>query len=212
MTFGIGSLASVSSSAFCRPSAERRALGTTLSRNSASALPSMRALEARRRPTASAPSAASFFSSAGVGVAGGVEADARPASASARRRLSARLGRDVGDVRGQAARRRERRSTLDVGGEPGPAPCRPVDEPSANASPSFFSAFGGSSSTNSSTSRFCGVMALMSAAFFVELRHDLVGPRLRRHREAEARAARRGSSARRCARGCGCGRCRRRAR
>ena len=64
MTFGIGSSASVWSSAFCRPSASVAPV-TTLSKNSASALPSIRRARFGSAER-SAPRLASFFSNAGV--------------------------------------------------------------------------------------------------------------------------------------------------
>jgi len=65
MTFGMGSLATASSSAFCRPSASSAPLAV-LSKYSTSALPSCTRWRAGTA-LASAPRAASFFSSAGVG-------------------------------------------------------------------------------------------------------------------------------------------------
>ena len=65
MTLGMGSFAMASSSAFCKPAASVTP-GTTLSKNSASALPSGCRLSCGTTD-ASAPSAASFLSNAGVG-------------------------------------------------------------------------------------------------------------------------------------------------
>ena len=148
MTFGIGSLCSASASAFCRPSASV-APGTTLSRNSASALPSGARFKAGTT-LASWPSAASFFSSAGVGAplassatATGISfcctAWSAALSATPRTCTASRRGDANGVTTASAAARpwafRLSASTL------------------AKASPSLFSALGGSSSTNSSTSR-----------------------------------------------------------
>ena len=94
ITFGIGSLASASSSAFCRPSASV-APGTTLSRNSASALPSGWRLQ--RRGTAD-----------GVGAERRRASSAAPASAGRPRRARRATGISFCSTRlvGRAARAR----------------------------------------------------------------------------------------------------------
>ena len=80
------------------------------------------------------------------------------------RACPARLRAHARDRHGEAARRGERRGDADRR-RAGRAPCRPSTMPSANASPSFFSAFGGSSSANSSTSERRGA-SRRQAAFF----------------------------------------------
>src|SRR5207237_4066604 len=72
-----------------------------------------------------------------------------------------------------------------------PEACRLATSVDANDSPSFLSALGGSSSQTSSTRRFLVSCALMSGSLLllVDLGDHFVGPRLGRHREAEARAA-----------------------
>ena len=97
------------------------------------------------RAPASAPSAASFLSSAGVASPAGDEADARPASACAR--PSDRRARAATASISTASRRGVAYDVTVAPSRSRPSARRPAAMPSANAAPSLGKAFGGSSST-----------------------------------------------------------------
>ena len=206
MTLGMGSLASVSSSAACRPAASV-APGMVLSKNSAVALPSG-ACFSIGTALASAPRPASFFSSAGVAE----PSAARPTATGISLTDCALSGATGSTWLMCAARRRGVANTLRAE----PSPARPLarsdcSSPAPKASPSFFKALGGSSSTNSSTSRF------LACALMIRRLSWPVGPARRRPRRGApsgtpAAPGCPGSWPRRCAPGCGCDRCRPRAR
>src|SRR5574343_124910 len=204
MTLGMGSLAMASSSAFCRPSASV-APGTTLSRKSASALPSGARLSCGTTE-ASAPSAASFLSSAGVGEPSAASATATGISFCCTARSAARAATPPTCT---ARRRGEAKALTAASAAARPWACSEAASTDAKDSPSFFRALGGSSSTNSSTSRLAVVLMVMASrqcsgllvlvggggglrgllGLLGELGAHLVGPGLGRHREAQAGAA-----------------------
>src|SRR5574343_788286 len=204
MTLGMGSLAMASSSAFCRPSASV-APGTTLSRKSASALPSGACLSGGTRD-ASAPSAASFLSSAGVGEPSAASATATGISFGCTARSAARTATPLTCT---AMRRGEAKALTAASAAARPWACSEAASTDAKDSPSFFRALGGSSSTNSSTSRLAVVLMVGASrrgsglhglvggggglrgllGLLGELRAHLVGPRLGGHGEVEAGAA-----------------------
>ena len=204
MTLGMGSFARASSRAFCKPAA-RVAPGTTVSKNRASALPSGARLS-RGSTAASRPRAASFLSRAGV---------AWPSAE--RATLTGMSLWDTGLSAAWAAtcvtctarRRGEANAVVRLSPVARPWALRVSARVAAKASPSFFRALGGSSSTNSSISRFFVVM--------VRLPSSRSGPALPRPRlwapwGSPGGRGNPGSSGPRCGPGCGCGRCRRHAR
>ena len=208
MTFGMGRSARALSSAFCKPSASVAPV-TMLSKNSASALPSIWRLR-WGTADASAPTLASFFSSAGVASPAAVRptltginlCDTALSSAKDRMALMC-AARRRGDANGVTAEWSVAR----------PWAFRLAARPLANASPSFFNAFGGSSSTKSSTSRlrivvirrpFCRCCAPVAPALHL--------PTPWAPSESPVVRGCRDSFAPRPAKCCECGRCRRHAR
>ena len=196
-----------SAKAFCKPSASV-APRTVLSKNRASALPS----KARLRPAtadASAPRAWSFFSNAGVAA----PVASRPTATGmsfCETALSAAWA--LTPLTCTAKRRGEAKSVTAASAPARPWAFRLSASTLAKASPSFFRALGGSSSTNNSTSRFWVVMFGFPA--FMPLR--LFGAFAQSIRAAPwgspgARGSRNSTGPRRVT-GCGCDPCRRRAR
>jgi hypothetical protein len=170
--WGSAAWPALSSSAFCRPAASV-APAPRLSRNSASALPSG-ALELRHG-AASAPRRPA--SSAARGWAG----RRRPAHRHRHQLLLHRRSAAwaATPVMCTASRRGEARRDGAARQRPGPGPSG-CGQALAKASPSFFSALGGSSSTNSSTSRFFGGAHLRPPSWLRSLRRQhFVGPGLR---------------------------------
>ena len=190
ISLGIGRPASASSSAGCSPSASvAPALASAQEQRFGLAVAARARAAGTDTGVASAPSAAELLQQRRRRLAVGAEADRRPASAWLRPARSARLPRHRAMCAREAARRRERASTAERRPRPGLRLSRPSAEPAAKASPSFFSALGGSSSTNSSTSRSGRGRAHAAGLCLSICGLHFVGPGLRRHREAEPGAA-----------------------
>ena len=147
MTLGMGRCVRAWCNAFCRPSASVTP-GSTVSTNSASALPSGARCSVGTA-AASSPSAASFFSSAAVGWPLASSPTATGISFCRCAWSAARAATCVMCT----ARRRGVANGVTAALEPlRPCACSASNNCWAKAWPSFFSALGGSSSTNSSTS------------------------------------------------------------
>src|SRR6185369_7777333 len=138
---------------------------------------------ARLRPgtaDASAPSDCSFFSNAGVALP---EASRPTLTGMSFCDTDLSAAWVATCVTCAASRRGEAKEASCDCAEASPCSFNCSNITAAKASPSFFRALGGSSSTKSSTSRFCVVIALRR--FLLQVRHPLA----RRHRETQAFAA-----------------------
>ena len=200
----MGSLASASSSACCRPAVSVRP-GTMLSKNNAVALPSGACFSCGTT-LASAPRLASFFSNAGVG-----EPSADKPTATGISLTDWALSGATGSTWLMcAARRRGEAKTFRAECSLArPVPRKPCNSEAPNDSPSFFNALGGSSSTKSSTSRFLADMLMLPSWPTAPARHR---PKPWAPWETPTAPDCPDNSPPRCARDCESARCRPRAR